>query len=751
MSNVSKFLLFFINLFFFGYAFADPEIVISLGIDQQDNSTIYLGEVFGKVGNVLSGSGNNLLANMFQVFNNTVLVLGSTVLGWTTITSAIHTASDGQVMGQNKGSAALTPLKSTAAVGLLLPVGNGYSVIQVIVMYIVLKGVVVANAVWEISLDFVASQGAINSLPAVEESGNSIAKLSGNSKIFAQNLLKTSSCMHYYKTIEKKNTACVKTGAKNETLHCGIVDSPILNERKICGTFTAASAPVSSGADELVNAQIAGTLSAIGTVARAGEESVLQIPGTKQLVATNPNFINAFWRSSSLLKSAVSSYKSSMSSLNISADSSRDSVLSQAKKAGWLFAGSYYFKLTDASSTSAAASTLFPSYAKGNPPTAIGTALDTISEKYLSHASPRRSSAMTAPVSGSAGGGLGAKILSLGLGELTGSIANSMFNAIKTNGDPIIAIQKLGFEMMLGIEMAISTVLLILVAASAFAACSASNPFWVTLLSTVLTVLPPLAVGFFFVWTAGASLAIYLPLKPYIVYMFAAVGWIIAVIEAMVASPIVALGLAAPSNDNLGKAAPAVLLIANVFLRPALMVIGFVAATKLFTSVARMLAYTFRPTVEAQIYANSDMGIGIFAPILLFTIYTALLTAMVDMCFALIYSLADKIMSWIGGRAVQSTAGQSERQVHQGFQKGEQTASQTAQGSASSLSKGGQQLRKHQQEKQKAAAKAKKQEEARKKEEAQKQQQTTPSGKGGGSGGGSAGGGSAPSGRSGAS
>ena len=78
--------------------------------------------------------------------------------------------------------------------------------------------------------------------------------------------------------------------------------------------------------------------------------------------------------------------------------------------------------------------------------------------------------------------------------------------------------------------------------------------------------------------TVGVMLSFMVPLYPFLVYIFAVIGWFILVIEAVVAMPLVALGVTHPEgHDILGKGEQALMIILGVFLRPALMVMGLIA------------------------------------------------------------------------------------------------------------------------------------------------------------------------------
>lgn len=86
-----------------------------------------------------------------------------------------------------------------------------------------------------------------------------------------------------------------------------------------------------------------------------------------------------------------------------------------------------------------------------------------------------------------------------------------------------------------------------------------------------------------FTWLAimemiGFTTAYYVPLLPYIIFTFGSIAWLMSVIEAMIAAPIVALGVAHPEgHDAFGKADQAVMILMNIFLRPAMMVIGYIS------------------------------------------------------------------------------------------------------------------------------------------------------------------------------
>lgn len=151
-------------------------------------------------------------------------------------------------------------------------------------------------------------------------------------------------------------------------------------------------------------------------------------------------------------------------------------------------------------------------------------------------------------------------------------------------------------------------------------------------------------------FTAGVSFQFYIPLIPYILFTFGGIAWFIAVIEAMVAAPIVALGVTHPEgqNETFGKSEQAIWLLLNIFLRPGMMVIGLIAGIILSYVGIWLLDAGFLIAAGGAIGFTLGSGIvvGFFA---LLVIYFSMVVAIVTKAFSLIHILPDKILRWLSG------------------------------------------------------------------------------------------------------
>lgn len=147
-------------------------------------------------------------------------------------------------------------------------------------------------------------------------------------------------------------------------------------------------------------------------------------------------------------------------------------------------------------------------------------------------------------------------------------------------------------------------------------------------------------------FVAGAILSVYLPLVPFMFFTFGIISWLIFVIEAMAAAPLVALGVTHPEgHDLMGKAEQALMLWLSVFLRPIAMVIGLIAGIVLLYIAVSVLNAGFGGVVS-DIFNGAPTSA--FKGIVVILIYTFIMVALVNQCFGLIYLIPEKIMRWLG-------------------------------------------------------------------------------------------------------
>jgi defect-in-organelle-trafficking protein DotA len=161
-----------------------------------DYSIVFLGNLFGIVDGVISGTGSQIMGSMFGVFNSAVLALGGMIIMYTLLVSTMNTAHEGQMLGQ-KWSSIWIPVRSTVGLSLLIPKASGYCLMQIFVMWIVVQGVGAADKVWNAALSYLNRGGVIIQAQQVNPASALVNGSAGMSGIAsgAMNILAGQVCM----------------------------------------------------------------------------------------------------------------------------------------------------------------------------------------------------------------------------------------------------------------------------------------------------------------------------------------------------------------------------------------------------------------------------------------------------------------------------------------------------------------------------------------------------------------------------
>lgn len=215
-------------------------------------------------------------------------------------------------------------------------------------------------------------------------------------------------------------------------------------------------------------------------------------------------------------------------------------------------------------------------------------------------------------------------------------------------------------------------------------------PWFGVFIFALMSLALPLIMGWVGIMVGiGFTTAYYIPLLPYMIFTFGTIAWLMAVIEAMVAAPLVALGITHPEgHDAFGKGEPAIMILMNVFLRPSMMIIGYISAIALSYVGVWVLNAGFDHAIgfintgissgdssgggsysaekfnissqtkqataaleqsEATGLGNYTGWAGVFAYFFSILSYTSMYLIMVQKAFTLISYLPDKVLRWIGG------------------------------------------------------------------------------------------------------
>lgn len=238
------------------------------------------------------------------------------------------------------------------------------------------------------------------------------------------------------------------------------------------------------------------------------------------------------------------------------------------------------------------------------------------------------------------------------------------------SGDPVTNLQKVGDSMMNAAGPIVGTYMIARMTAGAEAKAGSAVPFVGGLITaaagierTAEKVFGPyllmIVVGIVLV---GATWAYYIPAVPFILWTFGVVGWLIAIIESLVASVLWAAGIATPEGEGfLGpRGEQGFMLFLNVMIRPSLMVLGFFASYLLLIPLGNLVGAGL-----AIFLRGENTGLTAWNPVTWIASAVLVSIIAVTLChkiFSLITWVPDNVMKWLGHGV--SSLGEHEAEGH---------------------------------------------------------------------------------------
>lgn len=217
--------------------------------------------------------------------------------------------------------------------------------------------------------------------------------------------------------------------------------------------------------------------------------------------------------------------------------------------------------------------------------------------------------------------------------------------------DPIVRAAKFGRDLTLAGAAMIVTFATALPLLAFFSSMGAAySGKFSAFLGPVLSVIAPGLVAMATImYTEGVMLGIFLPLIPFITFLTGVIGWLMQVVESIAAAPLVAIGLIFPeSKDEIwGRAAPAYMLVLNLFLRPSLMIIGFAAAMMVTWISVELLNIGFLTLMYTSFFIEDMFGF-----LTIVAAYIGVMITVVTKTYSLINVVPNKVLHWIGDQSM---------------------------------------------------------------------------------------------------
>ncbi|MDR1166076.1 MAG: DotA/TraY family protein [Deltaproteobacteria bacterium] len=631
----------------------------------EDLSGSLLSQVLGEgwdaiAGGELSSSAATLAHDVLATFNWVALAFVSALFVLTIVQGVASGAAEGTPLGRGR-SALWTPLRFALALSFLAPVVKGLSLFQAFMLLAIGYSVNMANYVWDGGLAFFVESGGRISLKAPqnlaedgEELGRGILKALTVQDYYADRLdlplegpIATESFFPTALNVEGQYilTFSVPPGSSLRPGDLGRVRIPCADPgEKLCAARVSA---VRGLIGELMD--LSAALADPRASLAPADGALLARAVQNYALAVEPYLAMESGAEEERLARDLSEFKDS------------------ASRGGWMTAGAYYWTISRLNERSRASLYQRVSFGEGvGWENARGEALDdfeTVVSRYNRYASGAFS-----PERASGAGAIPAEFPSYAwfMDKLSGALGRYGLNKLLSelrDGDPVATLASLGNFLIGASETVIGLRVTAYGLARAVGESSESLLGQVVSLFTgsvssfvagvaqgaVLGLGPYILIISVLLISYGFFLAYFLPALPFLLWIGGVLGWLVLVMESLVAAPLWIAAHALPEGDGLAGVAgrKGYGLFLGVLLRPPLMVFGFLLAMALLNGVGRAIGGVFA-AFGFSFLSESFLGVSgflAFAAILGICVVTATWKL-----FGLMSHLPNRVVNWIGER-----------------------------------------------------------------------------------------------------
>ncbi len=677
MNRITKTTIMLMALLLPSFAFAANLFDVPSG----DVSLKVLGAIFGGLMDTGTGGMNaDPLLSGIKYFNGGVLIIGGILAGYTILAGTLNTAHDGEMLGK-KFSSVWIPVRYSVGTALVLPVvGGGYCVMQAIVMWLVIQGIGLADGVWSAFMSNPTSAANTN-ITTIKDPALAVAK----------NAFAASMCYQAYARTISESSSILKLSNQKYSMTSnaqGYVygDSTSWLRRNGCGEvdYPKAQAPATTVVNSTPTTN-QGYLGDIGTIfapmdissinqAHVAQTDILVAKMdnlAKSVIATAPAptddgaFGVALTPDQSAqyyqqIVDAADNYTKGIKTASdgLSTGDAYTKIQQSATNQGWILAGAWFTRIVQMNDSinKAVTSTATSNY-NGSDWKFDNIAFSD-AKKYMQGidqvlanapgSSPVDSNQSPDPSNPGAGksNDAGTSLMKFE-GALTGALAG--VNLVELKNDPrhpLIIVNELGNRLFLVLKSMALGILAALVGGGALAFFTGT----VGLLQAAIDLIGWFAKVPIQLLGGTAMMCSYMiPNMPFIMWIGCIAGWVLLVIEAIIAAPLWAIMHLHPNGDDMtGRAGNGYTLVLSLLLRPVLMIFGMEASIVISAVIGEFINKTF-----FEVFANVSGDFtgmsalwGLAAGTLIYVIVQIIF---VRKCFSLMFQLPDQLMQWIGG------------------------------------------------------------------------------------------------------
>ncbi len=678
--------------------------ITSLTPGAGDVSMKLLHEVLGD----WSGPSNqSFVGQAFLYFNSGIMVFAAMMFVYISVMSVLKSAEDGEFMGRSWSSMWI-PLRLTVGMALIFPTASGYSMVQMLVLWIASQGVGFANLIWTHAAEgLINSQGDIVAVRLVDQ---------GAAQNLMGTILKAELCIaeqnRFHQTTVFKRQVVLDGDALSGSGGGGSIAWGNTSDKisgyssTVCGkisiptdAFTMSDPSsyltpmktvwegVKIGKGAVRTAQLNGILAAAQTLAplatrlssvgRYADGTDISLPPTQEILSG----IN---QATGVYRAAIAT--GAQKALGTQTGSLTKSFLADTKTTGWIGAGGWYFQMARINSELNKITSYTPtiegaeqgffyamndqmgSFIGGNENvTGTVTASSPISralDSILANAAainndpriPRLGQSGAGTTQGSIAGVVN-NVSNIATGTATSWVAEGLsIDPDPSKPNAVVQLKTVGDYLISSAETVLVASKVASVAATKFTPAGTLAAGFTSfkdkfLNSTAGSLTEPLGMTFFLGVMAllgfGLMLAFWLPMVPFVIWTGSVLGWLMTVIEMVIAGTIWAAAHLHPEGEGMaGKwGANGYMILAELFARPALMIFGFLFAA---VTVDPFLKFSSSLFFNSMDTVNADSVSGLVTMVAFVIMYSAFCLSMVIRIYSLITIIPGSVLRIVG-------------------------------------------------------------------------------------------------------
>lgn len=636
---------------------------------------------------IMAGSESTMVGSVSTVINGIAVFAAALAMLMTFFTGLAQSAHDGTVLGR-RYSSLWVPLRAVIGLGFLTPLPGGYSLLQAIVIWIGTWGSYFADQAWAAALGHLSEDNApttLMSTPSTRGTVNALFNAAvcaaraqsvvrqaegvpSSAVVTVTKVLPTRTIAYATKFMES-GLPSVGNGAQSIVIKGGVSfdgADGLAQSRAICGEVMLERSMALGGS---LSATIQATAYEQISSLHAMSDDLMHL--ANELVEGRANGSSVRRQLLGIESAYALAEASRIQRYGLAAaDSMREAKALQLQRAGdgsWITAGAYYNTLSGMSNAiheSAAAEVISAAPRTDQMPASMRDDLEpylaaagTLTQDSSGTAAVDREAAMAGVSAAGAGetsqpavgltGRIASSAFRAGWDRAMGAISTfcrGLFNALvesmigQPGDDPIIKLQEFGHTGLEGLMIAVFAGAAVAVIAGATGVgIPAAIAIFLGMMPTVAGIGLPLAL-----------LAYYLPLIPYIYWIFGLLAWVLLLLEAVAIAPMWAAAHVLPEGEGLAgqHAKQGWVLMISLLLRPILMVMGFVAAVLVIRFMSYVVGTTFQMLIDANMVGRT---FGILSTIAYLIAMVGIVIAVSKQSFALIYLIPDRALRFLGG------------------------------------------------------------------------------------------------------